>query len=123
MNMPLEAYLTSRNIRKESFSLFFIYGAGVEPSPLLLRPFVGILHQPWMIDGDDCGVISGVNQWQGNPKYSEDTCPMPRCPPQTPQDLTLASTVGSRQLTVSAREQPCNRIIVTHLMLSTGETD
>jgi hypothetical protein len=35
-------------------SIFF-YGAGVEPSPLLLRPFIGILNQPCKIDGDDCG--------------------------------------------------------------------
>jgi hypothetical protein len=26
---------------------------GVEPSPLLLRPFIGLLYQLWMIDGDD----------------------------------------------------------------------
>jgi hypothetical protein len=55
--------------------VLYIYGAGVEPSPLLLRPFIGLLHQPWMIDGDDCGVISGMNEWQGKPKYWEETCP------------------------------------------------
>jgi hypothetical protein len=27
-----------------------------------------------MIDGDDCGAISGINEWQGKPKYSEKTC-------------------------------------------------
>jgi hypothetical protein len=26
-----------------------------------------------MIDGDDCGAISGKNEWQGKPKYSEKT--------------------------------------------------
>jgi hypothetical protein len=26
-----------------------------------------------MIDGDDCGAISGMNEWQGKPKYSEIT--------------------------------------------------
>jgi hypothetical protein len=40
-----------------------MYGAGVEPSPLLLRPFIDLLYQPWMIDGDDCGEISGMNEW------------------------------------------------------------
>jgi hypothetical protein len=40
----------------------FIYGAEVEPSPLLLWPFIWLLCQPWMIDGDDCGAISGVNE-------------------------------------------------------------
>jgi hypothetical protein len=28
-----------------------------------------------MIDGDDCGGISGMNEWQRTPKYSEITCP------------------------------------------------
>jgi hypothetical protein len=55
--------------------ILFIYGSGVEPSALLLRPFIGILYQPWMIDGDDCGAISGMNEWQGKPKYSEETWP------------------------------------------------
>jgi hypothetical protein len=27
-----------------------------------------------MIDGDDCGAISGMNEWQGKQKYSEETC-------------------------------------------------
>jgi hypothetical protein len=33
----------------------FIFGAGKEPSPLLLGQFIGLLYQPWMIDGVDCG--------------------------------------------------------------------
>jgi hypothetical protein len=28
-----------------------------------------------MIDGDDCGAISGMNEWQGKPKYWKETCP------------------------------------------------
>jgi hypothetical protein len=27
-----------------------------------------------MIDGDDCGGISGMNDWKGKLKYSEKTC-------------------------------------------------
>jgi hypothetical protein len=27
------------------------------------------------IDGDDCGEISGMSEWQGKPKYWEETCP------------------------------------------------
>jgi hypothetical protein len=39
----------------------------VEPSPLLLRPFAGLLYQPWMTDDDDdddddCGAISERNE-------------------------------------------------------------
>jgi hypothetical protein len=42
------------------FLLLFMYGAGVEPRPLLLRPLIGLLYQPWMIDGDGFGAISGM---------------------------------------------------------------
>jgi hypothetical protein len=28
-----------------------------------------------MIDEGDCGVIGGMKDWQGKPKYSEKTCP------------------------------------------------
>jgi hypothetical protein len=49
--------------------LLFIYGAVVDHSSLLLRPFIGLLYQPWMLDCYDGGAISGVNEWYGNPKY------------------------------------------------------
>jgi hypothetical protein len=40
----------------------FIYGAGVEPSPILLRAFIGLLYQPWMIVGDDGEeLVEGMN--------------------------------------------------------------
>jgi hypothetical protein len=26
-------------------------------------------------DGDDCGAISGINEWHEKQKYSEETCP------------------------------------------------
>jgi hypothetical protein len=48
----------------------------VEQSPLLLRPFIGLLYQPWMVDGDGCVAVSGRNEWRGKSKYSEKkTCP------------------------------------------------
>jgi hypothetical protein len=47
----------------------------VEPSPLIPRPFIGLLYQPWMIDGDNCGAIGGMNEKQGKPKYPGKTCP------------------------------------------------
>jgi hypothetical protein len=49
-----------------------IYGAGVEPSPLLLRPVIGLLYEPCMIDGEDCAVFSGRTVWQGKPKCPHD---------------------------------------------------
>jgi hypothetical protein len=52
------------SISTKDILLFFlvIFGAIVEPDPLLLRPFIGLLYQPWMIDGDDCGAIGGMNE-------------------------------------------------------------
>jgi hypothetical protein len=51
-----------------------MYMAGLEPSTRLLQPFIGLLYQTCMIDGDDCKAITGMNEWQGKPKYSEE-CP------------------------------------------------
>jgi hypothetical protein len=52
-----------------------------------------------MIDGDDCGAISGMNEWQGKPKYLEDPGPEPLCSPQIPNefswDRTRSTTVES----------------------------
>jgi hypothetical protein len=45
----------------------------MELNPLLLRQFIGLLYQPWMRDGDDCGALSGINDWQGKLRYSEKT--------------------------------------------------
>jgi hypothetical protein len=46
----------------------------MEPSPLLLLPFIGLFYHPWIIDDDDCGAISGMNEWQGKPQYRGKTC-------------------------------------------------
>jgi hypothetical protein len=42
----------------------FILRAVVEPRPLLLRPVIGLLYQPLVIDYDDCGAVGGINEWQ-----------------------------------------------------------
>jgi hypothetical protein len=78
------------------FCIFFYLsiGAGVEPSPLLLRPFIGLLYQPWMIDGDDCGAISVINEWQGKPKYCEETCPSAALSTTDPTRLDSGSNPG-----------------------------
>jgi hypothetical protein len=46
-----------------------------EQSPLILRPLIGLLYQPWKIDGADCEAISGMNEWQVKSKYFDETCP------------------------------------------------
>jgi hypothetical protein len=65
---------TDLHINTELFYYFsFIYEAGVDPSTLLLWPFIGLLNQHWMIDVDYCRTISGMNEWQVKPKCSEET--------------------------------------------------
>jgi hypothetical protein len=64
----------SGSLRNSPTFFLFIYGTGVEPSPLLLRPLIVSLYQPWVIDGDDCGAVGSVNGWRGKPKCSEKTC-------------------------------------------------
>jgi hypothetical protein len=90
---------SSGNGLERMFSII-ICGAGVEPSPLLLWLFIGLLHQPWMIDGGECGAVSGVTEWQGNPSTRRKPAPQPLCQPYISHDLTRARTraapVGSR---------------------------
>jgi hypothetical protein len=43
--------------------------AGAETIPLLLWPFIGLLFPSLLIDGDDCGAVSGINEWYV--QYSE----------------------------------------------------
>jgi hypothetical protein len=81
---------------KLGFSLLYIHGAGVDPSPLLLRPFIGLLYQPWMIDRDDCGAISGMNEWQGKLKYWEETCPSAALSTTDPTCRGPGATPGRR---------------------------
>jgi hypothetical protein len=60
----------------------FVCGTGLEQSPLLLRPFIGLLYKHWMTDGDDCGAVSGMNDWQG--QYSNETAHAELSPPHIP---------------------------------------
>jgi hypothetical protein len=46
----------------------------------------GLFYQPRMIGDGNCGEIWWNEDWQGKPKYSEETCPVPLCPPQIPYD-------------------------------------
>jgi hypothetical protein len=45
----------------------------VEPSPLLLRTFIGLFYQPLITYADDCGSISEMDEWQEKLKYSKET--------------------------------------------------
>jgi hypothetical protein len=69
----------SHDFRAETcYSFLFIYGAGMQPRPPFLRPFIGRFYNPWMIYGDDCGAIcikNGSHGTQGKYKHSEQTRP------------------------------------------------
>jgi hypothetical protein len=52
-----------------------MYGAEVELSPLLVKPLISLFYQPRIIDGDDCGAVCGMNEWQGKLKYLQKTSP------------------------------------------------
>jgi hypothetical protein len=54
------------------------YLVGVEPSLLLLRPLIGLLYHPWMVDGDDCGAVG-----KGNRSTRRKPAPVALC--QVPQ--------------------------------------
>jgi hypothetical protein len=69
----------------------FIYGLGVEPSPLLLLPFIGLFYQLWKKYADDCGAVSGMSG-NGNGSTRRKTAPLPLCSPRIPHDLTWART-------------------------------
>lgn len=48
--------------------------AAVKPSRALLRPLIGILFQPWMIDAVDGAAIGRMTDWQETEVIAE-TCP------------------------------------------------
>jgi hypothetical protein len=53
----------------------------MESSALLLRPYIDLLYQPWMIDDDTCAAISGMNYWQGDRNTLKEPAAVPLWPP------------------------------------------
>jgi hypothetical protein len=87
--------------------LSFIYL--VEPSSLLLLPFIALLYQTWVIDGDDSGA---KNDWQGKPTpWRAAQC---RYVHHRSHDLSRAETrvsaVGSRRLITKATARPAMKL-------------
>jgi hypothetical protein len=58
-----------------NFNFLNTYGTGVEASPLVLLPSVGLFYQLWMMDGDDYGAAGGMNKWQGKKEVLGGTLP------------------------------------------------
>jgi hypothetical protein len=86
---------------------------------LVLRPLTGLLYQPQMIDGGDCGAVGGMKIGRGNRSTRRKLGPVPLCPPQIPHDLTRAWTradaVGSQRLTAWAMARSDRRIVARWL--------
>jgi hypothetical protein len=59
--------------------------------------------------GDDCAAISGMNEWQGKPKYSEKICPGAALsttdPHRPPHDLTRAAAAVSASVRWNVRNK------------------
>jgi hypothetical protein len=95
--------------RVTSLIVFLVSWGGVRLSPLRTSatkwPIVPAPDDRWWLWSNRWN-----ENWQGKPKYSEKTCPMPLCPPQIPHDVTWARTwaaiVGSRRLTAWAIARP-----------------
>jgi hypothetical protein len=81
-------------ISYEAIFFYLFSWSGTELT--ILRPFIGLLYQAWMIDGDDCGAISGMTAWQGKPQYSEKTCPSATFSTTNPTRLDPGSNLGRR---------------------------
>jgi hypothetical protein len=60
--VPINIQEFHNSAHKLMISKFFSFLAEVEPSPLVMRPFIGFLYQPWIIDDyDDSAAIGGMN--------------------------------------------------------------
>jgi hypothetical protein len=76
---------------------FLIYGAGVEPRPQILQPFITLVYQSWTMHDDVSGAISEMNEWQGIPKYSEETRRNATLATTDPTWLEQGSNPGRRE--------------------------
>jgi hypothetical protein len=89
---------------------------GVERSPVLLRPFIGLSYLAWITHDNDCGVIGGMKAWQGNWSSRRKPAQMLLCSPQIPYELTQAQTqasmVGSQRLTAWAMVWQMYRVTI-----------
>jgi hypothetical protein len=70
----------------------------MESSGLLLRPLIGILYQPWMIEDVGFGAIGETNDWQGKLMYLEKTYP----------STTLSTTNPTRLEPGSSQWEACD---------------
>jgi hypothetical protein len=83
--------------------IIIIIDSGVRLSPLGTAATTGLLYQPQMRDGGDCGEVGRIKIGRGNRSTRRKPAPASLCPPQIPHDQTRAQTwavaVGSQRLT------------------------
>jgi hypothetical protein len=68
----VKAILNSTSLKRYFIIFLFMCGTGVEPSPLLQSHLLADFT--WMVDGDECGAVRGMNEWQKKSEYSKKTC-------------------------------------------------
>jgi hypothetical protein len=72
------ALLSNERVERTGFlhKQLFFYSRALEWNQIhyYCGHLLAYCNSPCKIDGDDCGVISGMNEWQGKPKYLEKTC-------------------------------------------------
>jgi hypothetical protein len=62
-----------------------------------------------MIDGDDCGAISGMNDRQGKPKHSEKFCSICALSTTSSTGLDPGSNPGRRREKPATNRLSCNK--------------
>jgi hypothetical protein len=73
-------------------SLILIWGgAEMQLAHFVRPPLFGLLYQPWMMDGYDCGAIGEMIS-EGNRTTQRKPPLVPLCPPQIPQALSCDRT-------------------------------
>jgi hypothetical protein len=70
----------------KGFPFFFGGGGGWSgTNSTILRPFIGLLHHPWIMDSADCGAMSRLIDWlidRGNWITRRKYAPVSFCEPQ-----------------------------------------
>jgi hypothetical protein len=105
--LGITAALTGRYPCSKPRLFFFLRWSGTQLT--ITEANTGLLHQPRMIDDDECRAIGGM-LGRGNQSTRRKPAPVPLCLPQIPHDLTRARTraaaMGTRRLTAWATGRP-----------------
>jgi hypothetical protein len=107
LRFPVQTYYI-KILSFATYSLYYLFIiiiilSGMRLSPLDTAAIIGLLYQPQMIDGGDCGEIGGMRIGRGIRSTRRKPASAPLCPPQIPHDQTRvrtrAAAVESQRLT------------------------